>query len=111
MVQHDRVFSETFSILEVLDLMEQHPLVRYVGFQTVADYMSFAAGKYGSWVRSGIVLEPQLLPCFMWYDSTHVCRSKELSELIKREVKEGEFIESSYGCRLLVPSDLLSRFF
>ena len=64
--------------------------------------MTYAVSKYGGWARSEVSeSETGLIPCFIWYDSTHVCRTGDLAKLIVEEVKPGEFIESSFGCRLL----------
>lgn len=109
-VQHDRVFAERFSMSDVIELFQQYQELRYVGFQTVPDYTTYAASKFGKWVRCALP-EPGLIPCFMWYDSTHVCRTRQLAKLIEQEVKEGEFIESSYGCRLLATCEVLNTFF
>ena len=101
-VQHDRVFAERLDMAKVLRLFDQNRGLRYVGFQTVPDYVTYAVSKYGGWARSKVSPKTTgLIPCFVWYDSTHVCRARELARLIQREVKIGEFIESSYGCRLL----------
>lgn len=47
-----------------------------------------------------VELSDQLVPLFFWYDSTHICRNKDYIELIEKECKVGQFIESSYGVRL-----------
>lgn len=44
-------------------------------------------------------LHHRLMPLFFWYDSTHVCRTNAYIELIEREVKVGQFPESTYGMR------------
>ncbi|CAE7566246.1 POLA2 [Symbiodinium natans] len=102
-VQHDRVFAERLDMGRVLSLFDKYKEgLRYVGFQTVPDYVTYAVSKYGGWARSELSeKETGLIPCFIWYDSTHVCRTRDLARLIAREVKPGEFIESSFGCRLL----------
>mmetsp|Transcript_2872 Transcript_2872/g.4915 ORF Transcript_2872/g.4915 Transcript_2872/m.4915 type:complete len:338 (+) Transcript_2872:106-1119(+) len=100
-VQHDRVFAEQLDMSKVLDFFDTYSDLRYVGFQTVPDYETYAVSKYGGWARCKDSDEPGLIPCFMWYDSTHVCKAESLASLIEKEVKPGEFIESSYGCRLL----------
>ncbi|CAJ1418456.1 unnamed protein product [Effrenium voratum] len=100
-VQHDRVFAERFSMHNVVKFFDTFADLRYVGFQTVPDYMKYAVSKLGGWARSEKPAAPGLIPCFMWYDSTHVCRTQQLAALIKQEVRPGEFIDSSYGCRLL----------
>lgn len=103
-VQHDRIFAEALDLRQVLELFEAHGgKLRYLGFQTVPDYPTRAVSKFGKWARSGTLseTEPCLVPLLMWYDSTHVCRARQYAELIRREVRPGEFIESSYGDRLL----------
>ena len=101
-VQHDRVFAEPFAMDEVLRLFDAHHKIRYVGFQTVPDYVTYAVSKYGGWARCKVSDQTTgLIPCFIWYDSTHVCRAQDVAALIEKEVKPGEFIESSFGCRLL----------
>eukprot|EP00930_Biecheleria_cincta_P102745 TRINITY_DN94570_c0_g1_i1.p1 TRINITY_DN94570_c0_g1~~TRINITY_DN94570_c0_g1_i1.p1 ORF type:complete len:336 (+),score=35.66 TRINITY_DN94570_c0_g1_i1:80-1087(+) len=100
--QHDRVFEQPLDLAEVLPWFDKHPEVRYIGFQTVNDYPTYAVSKYGGWARAKEAASGScLLPLFMWYDSAHICRTQQLAKLIEKEVRPGEFIESSYGCRLL----------
>jgi len=48
-----------------------------------------------------VQLPATLMPLVFRYDSTHICRTKEYIELIEAECKNGEFIEDSYGHRVL----------
>jgi len=60
--------------------------------------------KYGKWARPANPTadsEPGLVPLIMWYDSMHICRANQYADLIEKEVRPGEFIESSYGIRVL----------
>ncbi|CAE8646154.1 unnamed protein product, partial [Polarella glacialis] len=103
-VQHDRVFAEPFDLEDALAFFDEYPdKLRYLGFQT-SDYQTVVQSKHGKWASCDRPLPastPGLIPLLMWYDSTHICRTKQYAQLIEKEVKPGEFIESSYGCRLL----------
>ena len=46
------------------------------------------------------LIENDLIPIMYWYDSNHICRTKDYIDLIMRECKIGQFIETTYGGKI-----------
>lgn len=117
-LQHDRAFVEKCEIQPIVDIFDQYPTIRYIGFQSVAtqDYIHrFLHTRYrlAEYTEEDLFAQeqrwknsldstdpPPLIPLIFWYDSTHVCRVDEYLTLIETECKTGQFIEDTYGHRL-----------
>ena len=102
-MQHDRAFSEKIDIHPILNLLDREKSIRYIGFQTAANkqyvYKKLKS-KYRMKSNEKDLIEGDLIPIMYWYDSTHISRTKEYIELIQRECKIGQFIETTYGGKI-----------
>ena len=102
-MQHDRAFAETIDIHPILNLLDTETNIKYIGFQTAATkqyvYKKLKS-KYRMKSSEKDLIVGDLIPIMYWYDSTHISRTKEYIDLIRRECKIGQFIETKYGGKI-----------
>lgn len=102
-MQHDRAFSENIDIHPILNRLDKENKIKYIGFQTAANkqyvYKKLKS-KYRMKSSEQDLIEGELIPIMYWYDSTHISRTNEYIELIQRECKVGQFIETTYGGKI-----------
>ena len=102
-LQHDRAFAEQISIHPILELFDREKAIQYIGFQTATTkqypYKKLKS-KYRMKPNEKDLIVGDLIPIMYWYDSTHICRTKDYQDLIQRECRVGRFIETTYGGKI-----------
>lgn len=91
-LQHDRVFLKVFSPISCLiDIMEKHPHLRYIGFPSImnCNHEIILKSKYDLDILTTSTYKLQLnenfslLPLIFWYDSNHFCHVQRYLEIYR----------------------------